>query len=69
MKDEGQEIFEFPYHASLTEIYQELGVEPSRKIYDLRSEERKINDLLGKPPGSLNEDLSMIRSKPYILSC
>ena len=68
MQHEGQEIFEFPYHASLTESYQELGV-PSRKIYDLRSEERKINDLLGQPSRSLNEDLGMIRSKPYILSC
>ena len=38
-------------------------------IFDFRKEERKLNDLIGKPTRSLNEDLGIIRSSPYIISC
>ena len=46
-----------------------MGVGPSRHKIDERSDTRKSEDLLGKSPQTMRENLNTFRSHPYIVGC
>ena len=70
MVRDGQEVFEIPYDTSnYAHLQQFADVDPARVTVDMRTENRKSQDLQGKSPQTMRANLKIFRSHPYIVSC